>query len=133
MKAIFVDLEENDNPMNGSVVATSTDVQNMFQLLRGRRPFMFQLQLEDGRTLDIGIAGDVGCIQQSPSDGMPPYRMATTSSNSQIGQGDTEFSVGGTATPIDNRYCLPAHAIERIVQYILDGRGSPDGIAWDDV
>jgi hypothetical protein len=133
MKAIFVDLEENDNPMNGSVVATSTDVQNMFQLLRGRRPFMFQLQLEDGRTLDIGIAGDVGCIQHSPSDGMPPYRMATTSSNSQIGQGDTEFSVGGTATPIDNRYCLPSQAIERIVQYILDGRGSPDGIAWDDV
>ena len=133
MKAIFVDLEENDNPMNGSVVATSTDVQNMFQLLRGRRPFMFQLQLEDGRTLDIGIAGDVGCIQHSPSDGMSPYRMATTCSNPQIGQGDTEFSVGGTATPIDNRYCLPAHAIERIVQYILDGRGSPDGIAWDDV
>ena len=133
MKAIFVDLEEDDNPMNGNVVATSTDVQNMFQLLRGRRPFMFQLQLEDGRTLDIGIAGDVGCIQHSPSDGMPPYRMATTSSNSQIGQGDTEFSVGGTATPIDNRYCLPSQAIERIVQYILDGRGSPDGIAWDDV
>ena len=133
MKAIFVDLEHDDNPMNGNVLATSTDLQNMFQLLRGRRPFMFQLQLEDGRTLDIGIAGDVGCIQHSPSDGMPPYRMATTSSNSQIGQGDTEFSVGGTATPIDNRYCLPSQAIERIVQYILDGRGSPDGIAWDDV
>jgi hypothetical protein len=133
MKAIFVDLEHDDNPMNGNVLATSTDLQNMFQLLRGRRPFMFQLQLEDGCTLDIGIAGDVGCIQHSPSDGMPPYRMATTSSNPQIGQGDTEFSVGGTATPIDNRYCLPSQAIERIVQYILDSRGSPDGIAWDDV
>jgi len=119
--------------MNGNVLATNADLQNMFQLLRGRRPFMFQLHLEDGCTLDIGIAGDVGCIQHSPSDGMPPYRMATTSSNPQIGQGDAEFSVGGTATPIDNRYCLPSQAIERIVQYILDGRGSPDGIAWVDV
>ena len=133
MNALFVDLEDEDNPMNGKVLATRADVKNMFQRLRGRRPFMFQLQLEDGCKLDVGLAGEVGCIQHSPSDGMPPYRMATTSSNPPIGQGDTDFSVGGTATPIDNRYCLPSQVVERLVQYILDGRGSPDGIAWDDV
>lgn len=133
MNAVFVDLDDDDNPMNGKTLATNANVHDILGMFRGRRPFMFQLQLDDGCKLDVGLAGEVGCIQHSPSDGLPPYRMATTATNAPIGQGDTEFSVGGTATPIDNRYCLPLPIVELVVQGMLVGRESLDGIVWEDM
>jgi len=131
MNAVFQDLDDDDNPMNGTTIAKWADIQKAVEQLRDRRPFMIQLQLDDGSKLDVGLAREVGCVQHSPIDGMPPYRMATTKTSSPMGQRDTEFSVGGTATPIDNRYCLPMPVVEMIVENSLHGRPLEDGVVWE--
>jgi len=132
MTAVFMDLDDEHNPMNGIMLATGEDVRWCLAQLHGRRPFMFQLQLEDGRKLDVGLAGNVACVQRTPSDDLPPYQIATTWSKPPSGQGDTEFYVGGTLTPIDHRYCLSLHLVERILKAHLEGQQLPTGIFWED-
>jgi len=132
MNANFQDLDNENNPMNGVTYSNWADIHPIFEKPI-HRPYMIQLQLENKCKLDIGLAQGIGCVQRSPPDGMPPYRMATTINSPPFGQGETEFSVGGTATPIDNHYCLPLPLVVQIVRKILHGEEPSNEIAWEDV
>ncbi len=133
MNAMFFDLDCDEHPLNGSAVASAEAVRSLFEGLNGRRAFMFQLQLEDGSTLDIGVADCIGCVQHTPRDGMTSSRMATTPTSPPLGGGDTEFSVGGTATPIDNRYCVPLSLVVQIAIQMIVGDGTIAEIVWEDL
>ncbi len=133
MNAIFIDLDNNCNPMNGQLLATWHDIHTVFQSVCGRRPFMFQLQFQDGSRLDVGLAGDVGCVQHTHCDELPPYRMACTAASQTSGTGEFEFVVGGTATPIDGCYCIPRQIVERIVKQYFEAGTLTDDVLWEEV
>lgn len=132
MIATFMDLDDCTNSLNGVQLYSGADWIPLHDKLKGRSPFMVQLQLDDERIVDIGLADAAGCVQISPQGDGDPYGMATSQSGPRPGHAYIEFSVGGTATPIDARYVLPLRTVTAIVESILDGRDLPDGIFWED-
>jgi hypothetical protein len=134
MKVKFQDLEELDNPRNGEHLASASQVVGLLDDLHSSRPpFMCELIGDNGFMLTVGIASEDGCVQYSPSDGNPPYYMAVGSPQLQANMGDVEFTVGGTATPIDRRYCLPFDRVKQIASYFTQtGDRSPD-VPWEEI
>jgi hypothetical protein len=108
-------------------------VRLLGELRRSRPPFMCELIGDNGFTLTVGLAGDIGCVQHGPSDGTPPYLMAVGSNPVEPNAGEVEFVVGGTATPIDRRYSVPFKTVEQITaNFIETGQRSPI-VSWEEI
>jgi Immunity protein Imm1 len=133
MKVIFQDLEDRDNPRNGETFASVSQVVDLLDELRcSRPPFMCELIGDNGFTLTVGLGGEIGCVQHAPSDGTPPYLMAVDSTKVEPNAGDMEFVVGGTATPIDRRYCLPFQSVNQIVAYFTETGDRSPAVSWEE-
>jgi hypothetical protein len=132
MNVEFLDLEEQENPMNGERLASASHLVELLDELRSsRQPFMCQLIADNGSMLTVGSASDGGCVQHSPSDGGSPYFMAVGSSEANMGE--VEFAVGGTATPIDRRYCLPFKQVKNICSYFLQTGDRSPSVTWEEI
>jgi hypothetical protein len=130
MMAVFQDMEQAANPMNGTRLASPVGIGAFFHSLAGRKPFMFELRGENGFMLTIGIAADCGTVQYSPSGGLPPYMMAV---GDEIDEGVVEFLAGGTPTPIPKRFCLPLYRVQKIVQDFLTHGDKSDAVTWEEI
>lgn len=73
MKVSFFDLQEGDNPLNGSPLVSGEETLNLLERLKFRDPFMCELVGENGYKLLMGLGGSVASVQYSRSDGEPPY------------------------------------------------------------
>jgi hypothetical protein len=135
MTAIFQDLQQLDSIMNGVRLTNVSEVITLFRSLAGRKPFLFELQSENGFTLTIGLAQDCASVQYSSSDGLPPYLMALASDTSETGNEDAcvEFLAGNTPTPIPRRFCLPIQQVEEIVKGFLIGGVRSEAICWEEI
>lgn len=131
MMAVFQDMEQAANPMNGMRLASPAAIDAFFCSLAGREPFMFELRGENGFTLTVGLAADCGTVQYSSSEGVPPYVMAL---GDEIDEGEfVEFLAGGTPTPIPKRFCLPLGLVQRIVQDFLTHGEESSAVEWEEV
>jgi hypothetical protein len=128
----FFDRQEDDNPLNGSKIATSVALSRTIDQLRNRRPFFFELLGENGYKLLIGVGKHVGCVQYSACDGNPPYLVATTGremeNNTYI-----EFLAGNTPTPIPRHYCVPFDVMKRIAALFMETGLRDTSIQWEEV
>ena len=71
-----------------------------------------------------------GCIEFMDKLGDPPYCMVV--GDPDASDEDFEFDVGGTATPISLRYCIPFEKVIGLVKhFFLYGR-FPEGIEWEE-
>ena len=133
MNVQFQDLEKDDNPRNGESFANPEELLDLLDELRSSRPpFMCELVGNNGFTLTVGIGGDTGCVQHAPSDGTPPYLMAIDPTTGKSTVEEMEFVVGGTATPIDGRYCLPFATVKDVVaEFAVSGNRSA-AVNWEE-
>ena len=133
MNTRFQDLEHEHNPRNSEVLSDRPSVMALLDELRGvQPPFMCQFIGDNGFNLTVGINRDFGCVQHSANEGMPPYLMAVATSGPPD-QGDMEFVVGDTATPIDGRYRLPFDTLTEIVaEFVTSGERSSE-VSWEEL
>ena len=79
--------------------------------------------------LMIGVDEFHGCIMFVDKSGDSPYNMILEDPDAP--DEDFEFDVGGTATPISLRYCIPIEkVIDLVIHFFLYGR-FPEGIEWE--
>ena len=130
MIVTIFDREDERNKVNGlSTDRWSLLVQILESMLR-RKPFCCELRGENGYDLMIGI-GSLGHAQYSRADGDPPYLMALA--NKPSARRSVEFLLGGTATPIKARFCMPFEEIIDIARYFQEtGERSPK-VNWEEV
>lgn len=131
MNAVFQDLQQLDNPLNGTRLATAPEIASLFRSFIGRQPFLFSLCGENGFMLTIGFADDCASVQYSSSDGLPPYFMAVAD------EGDdgefVEFLAGHTPTPIPRRFCLPVERIAEIANAFVTNGIKSDAVHWEEI
>lgn len=131
MRVQFRDLEDPDNPRNGQRTESGAEVLAWLDGMRSRPPFLAELAGDHGFRLDVGIGGDVGCVQHSRSDGLPPYMMAL---NPEVPRTEAiEFLAGGTPTPIDGRFCLSFPIIKAIVGDFVQSGERSSCVEWEEI
>lgn len=133
MTVTILDMNDETNTLNGSVLQSAEDAVRIFNDVSDRGRFAFKLESDNGSTLDIGISHQVGFAQHTPSDDTLPYRVACLADSPPLGEGDTEFVVGGTATPIDNRYCLPNSVIIQVVKEFVESGELSSEVIWEEI
>jgi hypothetical protein len=133
MSVIFQDLQDKHNKLNGTRVGDPSILHGLLDALKQHRePFLFELNADGGDTLTIGIGADVGCVQHTGSEGMPPYLMALNETVADD-EGFVEFLAGGTPTPIPRKYCLPMSVVEAIAaEFVATGNRS-SAVAWEGI
>jgi hypothetical protein len=134
MKVRLFDLEDDPYTTPYREFVNPADVMTLIEeKIAAGRPFTFELFGENGFMLTFGIEGEHGNAQYSPADGSLPYLMAVDPDTSRLNLGDMDFIVGGTLTPIDGRYRVPADKIMRIVRHFLETGERSSEIEWEEI
>lgn len=128
MMITFFDIEDETNPLNGTVIQDGERLSQVLDSLRSRPPFFCELVGENGFELLVGVGND-GCAQFGRRDGSTGYLVALAPGRERE-QGDTEFLAAGTPTPISNRFCMPFGSVQEIARYFQEtGRPHP-AFSW---
>ncbi|MGA2095545.1 MAG: Imm1 family immunity protein [Candidatus Acidiferrum sp.] len=152
MKVEFVDMQQTDNPLNGTLMVRAPELVNLLESLRNREPFGLELVGENDMTLTICLAETYGTVQYAAKTGEPPYLLAVApgvpplprrgvvsmhslalQTDSERGVKSPEFLVGGTATPFPTRYCLPYELVRDIAVYFLECGEREPGVMWESI
>ena len=132
MSATFQDLQETENPTNGSVLDSPASVSKLFESLSRREPFIFELRGHTGYTLTIGLAGVLGFAQFSRTDGTPPYNLAVA--DEADGQSESiMFLAGNQLTEIPGRFCMRIGRVEEIATAFVTTGGKSETMRWQDI
>jgi hypothetical protein len=132
MTAIFQDLQQPENPLNGRQVNSAISIAEICRGLSKRKPFLFELRGDNGFMLTVGFAGNIGSVQYSRCDGLPPYLMAVSSEVIEAGE-SVDFLAGNTPTPIPRRFCLAFDLVERIASEFVEHGKKSAVVSWEDV
>ena len=128
MTVSFHDWEEDENPLNGTVIRSSDELRKILLGLQGREPFACELEGENGACLVLGI-GAVGTAQYNRQE-RGPYFLAVTNSNVIAGT-EVEFLAGGTPTPFDARFCMPFDDIIKIAVHFMKTGDPCPSFSWE--
>jgi Immunity protein Imm1 len=131
MIVTFFDGDDETNYLNGTAIRDNSRLFQILRSMRNRSPFICELVGENGYYLLVGV-GTVGFVQYSARDGNPPYLVAV-SPNSEAGESEVEFMLGGTPTPVITRYCMPFDDVLQIAGYFQETGRTYPGVAWDEI
>lgn len=130
MKAQFFDRQDVANAANGENIGSLLQLRQVLAGLRDREPFFAELIGDNGYKLLLGLGSTEGCAQFSSVDGAPPYLMAV---GEQHAEGELEFLIGDTATPVPKKYCLPRKVIEDIAAEFVDKGQRKSDVLWEEI
>ena len=144
-------MQELGNPLNAEFFSDSQEPEALLDQLRHRKPFGFELVAENGFTPTLCLSATLGSVQYAASNNDPPYLLAVAPASPgtegingksacyRAFKADVakrmqspEFLVGGTATPVPTRYCLPLTLVKKVADHLLQTGGEPSGI-WEEV
>jgi Immunity protein Imm1 len=132
MKTHFFDLLDNANPLNGTSIENLVEFQNMLESVRDRLPFIAELIGDNGFKLTFVLGTTEGCVQFCSVELEPPYLMAVNS-NLRDSEGEVEFLMGDTPTPVSKRYCLPLDAfVEIVAEFVQTGERKRE-VLWEEL
>ena len=129
MRVTFLDMEHDDNELNGSVICDSERLREILYCLADEVPFACKLTGENGYCLDIGI-GEVGFLQFNRSEGDLPYLMAVAPEIVALNE-YVEFYLGDQPAAIHRRFCLPFEDAVKIAIYFLEMGTACPFISWE--
>jgi hypothetical protein len=122
----FNDWEEDENPLNGTVIRSSDELRKILLGLRIREPFACELEGENGACLVLGI-GRLGTAQYNREQGGPYFLAVTT--RKVIADTEMEFLAGGTPTPFEAR--LPFGDIIKIAVHFMETGEPCPSFSWE--
>lgn len=114
------------------MLGTPAEVAQLFESVKGRPPFMFELIGENGDSLTIGYSDSAGAVRHAASAGRPPFLMAVNE-DSLDDEAVVEFLAGGTPTPIPGRFCLPIQRVSAIAQEFIATGERPGDVTWEEI
>jgi hypothetical protein len=132
MKTHFVDLIDNDNPLNGTSIESLAELQNVLESVRERIPFIAELSGDNGFKLTFVLGPTEGCAQFCSVENKPPYLIAVNP-NLRDSEGQVVFLIGGTQTPVSKRYCLPYDAFVTIVEEFVQTGERMRDVLWEEL
>ena len=128
----FFDKQEHTNLANGTRIEKESDLDKLLAELLTRKPFFCELVNENRYKELIGIAGEIGCVQYSRTDGAPPYLMALNN-REPIDPGYIEFLVDNKTTPVSMRYCISFENVRQIANYFLRTGERDPSFSWEEI
>jgi hypothetical protein len=117
----------------GEAISSPEQLAAAIDRVATREPACHELLGENGCSLMMGIGRTLGCVQFSHQDYDPPYLLATTEEAKRSGEGDMEFLMGETPTPIRKRYCLPLDLVKEIAIHFLKTGEPSQAVEWEKV
>jgi len=134
MIVTFFDREHNGSELDGTPIRSTEQLFRLLKSFADRTPFFCELVGENGYNLLIGV-GSKGCTQYSRSNGVPPYLVAVAPDSTclQEQEDEIEFVMGGTATPVPIRNCMPFDNVREIARYFLETGNAHHGFTWEEV
>jgi hypothetical protein len=150
MKAEFIDMAKG-RPSH-KTVTTWNQMSSLLEESRSREPFLFELVGDQGHTLTVGLAKQVGSVQFAPTNGDSPYLEAVSPGSPPLNEKEArnpyaaairadelagvvpiEFVCAGSATPIPSRYIVPYELVRKIVMdFLQTGQPSPE-VFWEEI
>lgn len=122
--------QDKSDPMNGAPIFSKRQLSDLLQARRYNAPFLARLSGNNGFEIMVGIAGDVGCVQYSRSDGRAPYLMAH-SANPPLKSGDVEFLTANTPTPVPAAEIIRFDELEDIALHFLETGERSNSVRWE--
>jgi hypothetical protein len=134
MIVTFFDREHNGSDLDGVVIRNTAQLFQLLESFASRVPFICELVGENGYDLLVGV-GTKGFVQYSRTDGDPPYLVAVApdAAGREEHEDEIEFVMGGTATPIPFRNCMPFHNVREIAGYFLETGLIHPAFVWEQV
>jgi hypothetical protein len=110
-------------------ISSEDDLSGLLDEARNRPPFIAAFSSAGDFELTVGIGGDLGCVQFSRMDGMPPYLMAI-SPRPPMKRGVIEFMCGGTPTPIGSSNILRFDELKEVVIHFMRTGDRSNKVTW---
>jgi immunity protein Imm1 of predicted polymorphic toxin system len=124
--------QDESDPMNDIAITSKKELSDLLRARRYNAPFLARLSGDNGFELMVGIAGQVGCVQHSRSDGSLPYLMAR-STNPPLTSGDVEFLTADTPTPIPASEIISFEELEQVALCFLETGARSSNVYWEDL
>lgn len=132
MKTTFFDRQDTANSLNGKTIDSVSELREILTSGRDRSPFFAELIGENGSKLLLGLGNREGCVQFSSTSGAPPYLMVVAPDQCNS-EGDLEFMIDGTASPVPRRYCVSYETMENVAaEFVRTGQRSLD-TQWEEI
>jgi RHS repeat-associated protein len=132
VRAMFFDRQDAANPLNGIAVDSAEALRSIVHDMQRRPPFLSELIGTNGRKLLLGLGSADGCVQFSSTDGAPPYLMALQK-GPKPEEGEQNFLMGDTPTPVPRRYCLPMETVTEIAAVFLESGELASNVEWEEI
>jgi hypothetical protein len=124
--------QDKSDSMNGAAIASKEALSDVLEARRFNSPFLARLWGDNGFEIMVGIAGDVGCVQYSRSDGKAPFLMAC-SANPPMKSGDVEFLTTNTPTPVPTQQIVSFDELKEVATHFLETGERSDAVSWEPV
>lgn len=129
MKETIVDI--HDGRFESIAVVNADELEAALRQAHKRWPAIVDIDIASfENVLTIGVDEHIGCILFQNRSGDPPYCMVV--GDPEAPDGDFEFDVGGTATPIPLRRCIPIEESISLVRHFYEHGEFPDGTEWEE-
>jgi hypothetical protein len=125
-------MQDHSSTLDGAAVHGRKELFAVLDSAREREPFGCELEGENGYKLTLGIGKDIGFVQHCHADGDTPYKMAVAPEK-YWQQEYAEFLVGGTPTPIPQRFCLPFEIVKQIAAHFVETGECSPAFSWEEI
>lgn len=129
MKTVYRNQQYDDDPSNGSIIGNDEELTGLLERDRSNIPLFIRLSCDNGFNLLLGVAHNLGCVQYSKSDGMPPDLLAV-SARPPMKRGYVEFLTANTPTPVAARYIIPFDDLLQIALYFVHTGERSNNVLW---
>lgn len=126
----YMNQQDESDPMNGIAIASKTELSRLLRARRNNAPFVARLSGDNDFEITVGIAGNLGCVQHSRSDGSLPYLMAHSLSP-PLKSGDVEFLTANTPTPVPAAEIISFEELEEIALHFLETGERSSSVLWE--
>lgn len=131
MSVKFFDLQDDENPDNGSPVTDGPGVRVLLTRNVRRPPITCKLVHEQQTELLIGLGASLCFVQHSSTDGSSPYLVAYLESERKK-TGVAEFLITNSPTEIQLSQCIPLSILLEVAAYYVEtGERSP-AVLWEE-
>ena len=131
MSAKFFDLQDENNPDNGTNVIDGASVKAILMRNASREPFTCELVYQGKMQLMIGLGRQLCCAQHSAVDGDSPYLVAYLQSE-RTKTGEVEFMLSKSPTEILRRHCFPLKVLLDVAAHFVETGERSSIVLWED-
>jgi len=131
MSVTFFDLQNKNNPVNGTIFANDDNLIASLREMQSREPFFCEI-IGNENKLTIGIGPHKSCAQYSALSGDPPYLMAI-GDNSDREDGELSFLIDDIATPVPCRYALSSNELWTVIDSFVKTEEPNSELYWEEI